>query len=60
MMHGRGKSSPVIVARETGEQSGPGNGICGGVGGAKGRGRGECEPACTYRTQSRVRVVLAG
>jgi hypothetical protein len=57
MMHGRGKSSPVIV---TGEQSRPGNGICGGVGGAKGRGRGECEPACTYRTQSRVRVLLAG
>jgi len=51
---------PCHSSEETGEQSRPGNGICGGVDGAKGRGRGECEPACTYRTQSRVRVVLAG
>src|SRR6516225_981058 len=41
------------------EQSTTGFGYCGGVGGAKGRGQGECEPACTHRTQCRSRVVLA-
>jgi hypothetical protein len=50
-MYGRGKSSPAIG--ETGEQSTTGFGYCGGVGGANGRSQGECEPACTHRTQSR-------
>ena len=42
MMHGRGKSDSAIVAYEADEQGGA---IRCGVGGAKGRDQGECEPA---------------
>ena len=59
MMHGRGKSSPVIVAGKPANKADP-YGICCGVGGAKDRDQGECEPACTYRTQCRARVALSG
>src|SRR6516162_9719654 len=45
---------PCHSSGETGEQSTTGFGYCGGVGGAKGRGQGECKPACTHRTQCRV------
>jgi hypothetical protein len=41
MMHGRGKSDEAIVAVKP-EQ---GRAICCGVGGAKGRGQGECAPS---------------
>jgi hypothetical protein len=50
---------PCHSSKETGEQSRIEADCCGGVGGAKGRGQGECEPARTHRAQNRVRVVLA-
>jgi hypothetical protein len=51
MMHGRGKSSPVIVARKPANKAKKAHcgGVCGGgrggVGGAKGGGQGEYAPA---------------
>jgi hypothetical protein len=42
MMHGHEKSDPAIVAGKLTNKSGA---ICCGVGGAKGRDQGECEPA---------------
>ena len=55
MMHGREKSDSAI-SWEADEQSDLDRS---GAGGAKGGGQGECEPASTRRTQSRVSVSQA-
>ena len=60
MMHGRGKSSPVIVARKPANKADPETVSAAESMERRAGAKGNADQPATNRTQGRARVVLAG